>query len=117
MRRGIGSVVCAVLLPMGGESHWMSTFNNFSNNKNGSLPVTLTHWDLQDVHKPFDKPISPSENPEKVRVRLRFYYQMEIPFANWLFAKYFLAENGIEQWANEVDPLMTARQYGLSGGP
>lgn len=97
-------------------SNWEQTFSKFKNNQNSGLPVVVNHWKLENIHKPFDKPLKPTEDPERLSVHLRYYYEMRIPFANWILAKYFLAVNGIQSWAKGADPLMSTRKYGLSGG-
>lgn len=107
----IAKAEIAALVPALGRADtaakWVETYNQFSNNKDpkAGLPVVYTEWKLTDVVKPFDKQLSPDKKPEKVHLRLYFFYPMRIPFANWLLARYFLAERGLETWANLVDPI------------
>jgi hypothetical protein len=109
----------AALVPMLGRADekgaWKNTFKKYKNNLRSSLPVVVNHWAVENVRLPFDKPLAPSEDPERLRVHLRFYYQMNIPFANWIIAKYFLAMNGIRPWSKSVDPLMSTREVQFNG--
>ena len=97
---------------------WKRTFRKYKNNtepRASNLPVLVNHWAVENVRMPFDKPLAPTDDPERIRVHLRFYYQMNIPFANWIIAKYFLAINGIQPWARSVDPLMATRDVQFNG--
>lgn len=87
------------------QSTWIGTYQKYQNNKRGSLPVVYNEFKIEDVHKPFDTPLKPSEKPEKIHLRLHYFYEMNIPFANWLIAKYYLAQRGLESWAGMADPI------------
>ena len=58
----------------------------------------------------FDDPLDASEAPMTLRVRLSYYFEYRVPFANWIIVRYWLAMNGVQEVGrevqNEVDPLM-----------
>ena len=110
----------AALVPSLGRAdnvdNWTQTFNKYapspSYNKDPGtgLPVVYTEFKIENKVTPFDKPLQPNEQPEKIHLRLHYFYQLRIPFADRLIAKYFLAERGLEQWAGTVDAINPTHQ-------
>jgi hypothetical protein len=106
----------AALVPTLGRAdsfeEWKSTWNGRpgsvvvpKDNKRAGKPIVISTWKISDVHHPFDTPLSANDTPEMVRLQLRYYYEMQIPFVNWILARVFLAQAGIDTWSNFVDPL------------
>lgn len=116
--KNIKAAELAALVPALGraddQSAWKSTFRRVAGNVSSGLPVLVNHWAVENIRTPFDKPLAPSEDPERVRIHLRFYYPMNIPFANWLLAKYFLASNAMQAWSG-VDPTMATHKMNVTG--
>ena len=90
-------------------SQWIATYNKYSGNRRSGKPVVFTEYRIDNRVVPFDKLLPPNAAPEKIHVRLHYFYELQVPFANWLIARYFLAERGLESWANMSDPLSPAR--------
>lgn len=99
----------AALVPTLGRadsaSAWVSTYKQYEKNKRSSLPVVYNEFKIENQHQPFDTPLKPNELPEKIHLRLHYFYQLTIPFADWLIARYYLAERGLESWAGMSDPI------------
>ena len=99
----------AALVPTLGRAdtatRWVTTFETNKGNQRGGLPIVYTEYKISDQHKPFDMTLKADEKPEKVHLRLHYFYEMHIPFANWLFAQYYLAQRGLESWAGMADPI------------
>jgi hypothetical protein len=99
----------AALVPILGRAddstHWISTWDRIKDNRNHGLPIVQTSWTIENQVFPFDTPLAPTANPEKVRLKIQAYVEMNVPFVNWLFARYYLAEFGLVNLAQDVDPI------------
>jgi hypothetical protein len=99
----------AALVPILGRAdnsaNWITTYEKVKGNKNHGLPIVQTSWTIENPVYPFDTPLPPSASPEKVRLKIQAYVEMNVPFVNWLFARYYLAEFGLESVAADVDPI------------
>lgn len=91
-----------------GASAWGTVYDKYKDNQRNGQPVVHNEWRIDNVVKPFDKPLQPGDKPEKLHLRMHYFYEMTIPFANWLIARYFLAQRGLQSWANMVDPIEPA---------
>ena len=107
---GINKAEIAALVPTLGRADsadtWVSTYNRFSNNRRNGLPVVFNDFKVTGGGSPsFDTPLTGNQAPAKLHLQVHYFYEMNIPFANWLIARYFLAERGLESWANMADPI------------
>lgn len=85
----------------------LASGNRPPNNPPGaSTPLTVVDWRLTDRRPEFDEPLDPGERPMKVHVRLAYFYEYRVPFANWIISRFWLqTESGI-QLAQGIDPIM-----------
>lgn len=55
-------------------------------------PILWAEYKLDgDTSREFDKQLESDETPLRLRVRLAYFYEMRIPFANWVMTRYWLA--------------------------
>lgn len=106
----INKAEIAALVPTLGRadsaSAWKNTYNKYSNNRRNGLPVVFNEFKVSGGGSPsFDTPLTGNAAPAKLHLQVHYFYELEIPFANWVIARYFLAERGLESWANMVDPI------------
>lgn len=59
--------------------------------------------------RPFDQQLLPAEEPMKVHVRLAYYWEYRIPFANWIITRVWLASHTAQAWATGADPITPVR--------
>ncbi len=115
----------AALVPTLGRAddlkHWQDTWNGVNDPKTqvsktqriGSLPILHTNnkVDNHDPSRSFDDytpGVAPDAAVEKVRVELYYYYEMKVPFVNWLITRYLLAQmvaSDRAQWLADQDAL------------
>lgn len=81
--------------------------NRPPNNPPGAgTPLTVVDFRVTDFRPEFDEQLDPGERPMKVHVRLAYFYEYRVPFANWIISRFWLqTENGV-QLAQGIDPLM-----------
>jgi hypothetical protein len=60
--------------------------------------------------RPFDQQLLPAEEPMKVHVRLAYYWEYRIPFANWIITRVWLASHTGLAWATGADPITPVRR-------
>lgn len=87
------------------QSTWKTTYDKAATAESGALAQVRLEYKLNKQIKPFDKPLGTDEEPERVSVKVHYYYEMKVPFVNWLIARYYLAQNMLEAWAGQVDAI------------
>jgi hypothetical protein len=87
----------------------MAANNRPPNNPEGaSTPLVHLDWRLTDARPEFDEQLDPGDVPMKVHLRLAYFYEYRIPFANWVLTRFWLqTQTGIQLY-NGIDPLMPA---------
>ena len=90
----------------------LSSGNRPPNNPPGSAtPLTVIDFRVTDFRPEFDEQLDPGDRPMKVHVRLAYFYEYRVPFANWIISRFWLqSESGI-QLAQGIDPIMPARNH------
>jgi Flp pilus assembly protein TadG len=71
-------------------------------------PLVFIDYQIENMHagQPFDLQLEPgSRDVLRLRVRLAYFFEYRIPFANWIMTKYWLAVNTGRRWA-QYDPTM-----------
>ncbi|MBL8951785.1 MAG: pilus assembly protein [Myxococcaceae bacterium] len=88
----------------------ISAGNRPPNNPPGAAtPLTVVDYRLTDFRPEFDTQLDPGERPMKVHVRLAYFFEYRVPFANWIMSRFWLqTENGV-QLASGIDPIMAVR--------
>ena len=54
-------------------------------------PIIWIEYKLENDGKDFDKLLEQGEEPMRLRVKLAYFYEARIPFANWVMTRYWLA--------------------------
>jgi hypothetical protein len=81
--------------------------NRPPNNPPGAgTPLTVIDWRLTDSRPEFDTQLDPGDRPMKVHLRLAYFYEYRVPFANWVLSHFWLqTENGV-QLTQGIDPIL-----------
>lgn len=80
------------------------------NRTSAGTPLVLVDYRLEN-RKPegqFDRQLEGGEAPMTVSVKLAYFYEYRIPFANWIMTRYWLATSTAFRWAEGNDPTMPA---------
>jgi hypothetical protein len=73
----------------------------------GQPLIWLDYW-LENTDHDFDEQLDPSAtNVERLHVKIVYFYEYRIPFANWIMTRYWLAVNNGLHWA-AGDPTIEA---------
>ncbi len=93
------------------SSRYVATVRSAKRNRTrASTPLVLVDYRLEN-RKPegqFDKQLQGGENPMTVSVKVAYFYEYRIPFANWIMTRYWLATSTAFRWASGNDPTMPA---------
>jgi hypothetical protein len=89
----------------------MAANNRPPNNPEGaSTPLVHIDWRLTDARPEFDEQLDPGEAPMKVHVRLAYFFEYRIPFANWVLTRFWLqTQTGLQLYSG-IDPIMAVHQ-------
>jgi hypothetical protein len=74
-------------------------------------PHVRIDYVLENRVTPFDTPLEPGEDPMRVRIRLTYYYELRIPFANYFISQAWLAQNFAGRSTRVQDPSVPGRTY------
>ena len=74
----------------------------------GNVPLVVIDYWLTDARARFDDQldITSGERVMKLNVRLAYFYEYRVPFANWIITRFWLATQTGAIWAGGVDPIM-----------
>lgn len=78
----------------------------------GNVPLVVIDYWLTNARGNFDDQLDAfrSERPMKLNVRLAYFYEYRIPFANWIITRFWLATQTGAAWAGGVDPIMMTNE-------
>lgn len=80
-------------------------------NRVANIPQIQVRWRLSgDRERAFDHQLEEAQNPLKVHVRLAFFFEYRIPFANWIITRVWLASQTGQAWATGADPITPVRR-------
>jgi len=54
-------------------------------------PIVWAEYALENENMDFDKQLEPGDEPMRLRVRIAYFYEMRIPFANWVMTRFWVA--------------------------
>jgi hypothetical protein len=68
-----------------------------------SGPIVWVDYKLENVDQDFDKLLEPgSTEVPRIRVKLAYFFQYRIPFANWVMVRFWLARQGLlSNWGQQ----------------
>jgi hypothetical protein len=85
--------------------------SNTPPNAGVAIPLVRVHYRVSGFSgRPFDQQLLPAEEPMKVHVRLSYYWEYQIPFANWIITRVWLASHTGQAWATGADPITPVRR-------
>jgi hypothetical protein len=114
---GMTTAALAAVVPVTGQGRtytakdWIATYGRIRTNQHPrapGLPVVTVAYRITDQRKPFDD--LAAGPTEKIRVRLYYFYELSIPFVNWVIARYFLGQFQAGVWKDFVDPVHPTSQ-------
>jgi hypothetical protein len=73
------------------------------------IPLVQVRYKVTAPRTPFDEQLEPGEEPMKVHIRLSYFWEYQIPFANWIITRVWLASQTGEAWAMGADPVTPVR--------
>lgn len=77
----------------------------------GNVPLVVIDYWLSNARPRFDDQLDPpGEQVMKLNVRLAYFYEYRVPFANWIITRFWLATQTGAAWAGGVDPIMVTTQ-------
>ncbi|MFL5347669.1 MAG: TadE family protein [Hyalangium sp.] len=80
-------------------------------NRGVNIPLIRVHyWVSGYTGLPFDQQLEQDEEPMKVHVRLAYFFEYRIPFANWIISRVWLASQTGQAWATGADPITPVRR-------
>ncbi len=85
-------------------------------NSRGTFPILVTYWAVENKHTPFDEPLDPGQAVEQVHLEMAYFYEMKVPFVNWLLAAYFLAEAGTRAYFDQQENIIHPTGHGNNPG-
>lgn len=76
-----------------------------------SIPLVRVRYRVSgNPDQTFDQQLAPGDEPLKVHVRLTYFWEYRIPFANWIITRVWLASQTGEAWATGADPITPVRR-------
>jgi hypothetical protein len=79
-------------------------------NRGVNIPLVRVHyWVSGYTGRPFDQQLEVDEEPMKVHIRLAYFFEYRIPFANWIISRVWLASQTGQAWATGADPITPVR--------
>lgn len=98
-------------------TRYVTTVNRVvaSNLSRVGTPLVLLDYRLENrlPEGEFDRMLEGSASPMTVSVKLAYFYEYRIPFANWIMTRYWLATNSLFRWASGNDPTMPVARANL----
>jgi hypothetical protein len=61
-------------------------------------------------NRPFDQQLELGQTPLKVHIRLAYFYEYRIPFANWIISRVWLSSHSGRPWTRGGDPITPVRR-------
>jgi hypothetical protein len=83
--------------------------NNQPPNRGVAIPLIRVHYWVSHTKGAFDEQLAPGEEPMKVHIRLAYFFEYRIPFANWIISRTWLASQTGQPWATGADPITPVR--------
>lgn len=74
-----------------------------------SIPLIWVDYRVTNFRDTFDDQLEPNQIPMKVHVRLAYFWEYRIPFANWIISRVWLSSQTGEAWATGADPITPVR--------
>ena len=105
------------LRQIGGSSGWQAAARNLKMIEVETLNPTSSHFGgKREID--FDAVDTQSRQANRLSIRVRYLYEMRIPFANWVFHDFWVAHQVINfQKSINVGPISAkAEAYGYGGG-
>ncbi len=69
------------------------------NRSSRMTPLVWVDYKLENfANRDFDLQLTGGEDVERIRVKLAYFFQYRIPFANWIMVRYWLATNRAFNW-------------------
>ena len=76
-----------------------------------NIPLVRVRYRMSgDPSRTFDHQLAPGDVPLKVHVRLTYFWEYRIPFANWIITRAWLASQTGQAWATGADPITPVRR-------
>ncbi|HVG63579.1 MAG TPA: TadE family protein [Hyalangium sp.] len=76
-----------------------------------SMPLIRVRYRVSgNPSRTFDHQLAPGDEPLKVHVRVSYFFEYRIPFANWIISRVWLASQTGQAWASGADPLTPVRR-------
>lgn len=76
-----------------------------------NIPLVRVRYRVSgDMDQTFDQQLAPGDEPMKVHVRLTYFWEYRIPFANWIITRVWLASQTGQAWASGADPITPVRK-------
>ena len=76
-----------------------------------SIPLVKVDYRVTgNAARTFDHQLAPGDEPLKVHIRLTYFWEYRIPFANWIITRVWLASQTGEAWAVGADPITPVRR-------
>jgi hypothetical protein len=80
-------------------------------NSRANIPLVRVEYRVSGpMGRSFDEQLGPNEQPTKVHIRLAYFFEYQIPFANWIISKVWLASQSGRTWATGADPITPVRR-------
>jgi hypothetical protein len=82
-------------------------------NRGVNIPLIRVHyWVSGYTGRPFDQQLEQAQGdvPMKVHIRLAYFFEYRIPFANWIISRVWLASQTGQAWATGADPITPVRR-------
>jgi hypothetical protein len=80
-------------------------------NRVAGIPQIRVDWRLSgNSGRPFDHQLGRDDEPRKVHIRLAFFYEYRVPFANWIISRVWLSSQTGQAWATGADPITPVRR-------
>ncbi len=75
-----------------------------------NIPLVRVRYRVSgNPDRTFDHQLAPGDEPLKVHVRLTYFWEYRIPFANWIITRVWLASQTGQAWATGADPITPVR--------
>jgi hypothetical protein len=100
----------------------IAALNNKNTNVRANTPLVVVQYYLEDPNsnRDFDEQLAPGEQPLRIHVRLGYFFEYRVPFANVILARFWLAMHTGQRWTDGTNPLMAIdsnpSQPGLESG-
>lgn len=78
-------------------------------NASVDIPLVWVDYRVTNFRNTFDEQLEPNETPMKVHVRLAYFWEYRIPFANWIISRVWLSSQTGSAWATGADPITPVR--------